>query len=422
MDPTSAPPVPPRSSTDVPLPDSTTTFLNKDNDVVNITVDTAIDSFPDLFLNTQTLLNVNETAVPTTESNPQTNLNVSNVFTPSENTTSMPVTLLPRLGPETTDLKALDDKSRRLSDSELVSSTSHGFPEQKNRFQPIQGPEVLIPVLNNINVPVEKTNLMYNASTQQHSVTTEVPQQDMLVLNAASSQPLTLNPVGSDVYTLTLTDGSVVQLRVQADANQQVQQQTQLTSVQPDHSTNILDTQFLLNDSASWNMSTAGSHLPTLQKELRATSSSPASVAAEVTLPFSNPTTPTGTTNTEATLSLPSSPADLLEHDDIMLSPVASPHEVQPNPNHPPQSHNSQSNHKGSSQAPLDPFKVYSNHSKVRKQSKQNIKPWTLRSSKEKKASILKLHNLTFQSFFSLITSPSRTCQSCLPHDCRKVH
>jgi hypothetical protein len=112
----------------------------------------------------------------------------------------------------------------------------------------------------------------------------------------------------NNVYTLTLTDGSVVQLRVQNDIMQQQQQQqlTQLTQLlqQQHHQLKEEEQEEELTalESCCW-LQSDGSESRCADcescSEVRHSSASPSSVAEEVTLPFSNPSTP------------PSSPHDL---------------------------------------------------------------------------------------------------------------
>ena len=140
------------------------------------------------------------------------------------------------------------------------------------------------------------------------------------------------------MYTLTLTDGSIVQLRVQNEVMQQQQQQqqqqlNQLTQLlQQQQQNNMKEEQEELTtlEGCCW--------LQTEDSETRCTecetcsirdnsTSPPSSIAEEVTLPFSNPSTPPSSPQgLPALTALPSSAADLLRQS---LSPV-SPREVMP--------------------------------------------------------------------------------------------
>lgn len=100
-------------------------------------------------------------------------------------------------------MDSTDNNSNNSSviSNDVVSSTIHGFPEAQSEF--------LTPVLDQqdqFGTPV----IVLSAPDQQQQ--SSPPSSQAPPSSAATATP-TVNP--SDVYTLTLTDGSVVQLRVQ---------------------------------------------------------------------------------------------------------------------------------------------------------------------------------------------------------------
>ena len=372
---------------------------------LQITVDTAIDSFPDLFLN------VNDDVAPGTTASPFTSITTLTqstahselpVTTEEEElppllplSVSTPVTLLSRKdntettaasleGPAEEDLQLeLRSTPLRKTGSELVSSTSQGFPsdsiQQQQQQQIIQLnqqlPEQQQPGLTQLPVQQQEPIFQQPATVQQqittlcNSTLDNLNQTTAAAASAPSSTPLvflnsaaqTVSINSSDIYTLTLTDGSVVQLRVQPDqtaaaaaaaatagtaAQTVIEQQPQQ---QQQQNLTLLSNSWPPESQAATSVVTLSPRLTTATTTssnltesalLRSTSSSPASVAAEVTLPFSNPHTPLSISDS-ATISLPSSPSAagiLCDDDDAqLLSPVASPHEVQPNHRSPQQ-------------------------------------------------------------------------------------
>ena len=433
------------------LPDSTTFLTNSQSpaatapseannrnkedpdDHLQITVDTAIDSFPDLFLNVNECpsgVSAADTISPFTSiatQLPQSHTSTSSSGSAAVITTELssvvntelpllsmsvptPVTLLRKepttfnLGATTQDLSShsnqhshqqqleLRTSSQSLlksPDSETVSSTSQGFPsessqqhqqhlklrqqsvnEQQQQQQldltqlpQMQSQQQQQQLFQQSPVTVQQqqqqiTNLCNNTTTilENHLNQTNHGAQaaasagtppNLVFLNSAS-QPVSIN--ASDIYTLTLTDGSVVQLRVQpeqAQLEQQQQQQQQQSQEELQQNLTLLSNGWpssqdlesvpvIALNSSNTKLTNPSAPPPTVSAAeacalLRSTSSSPASIAAEVTLPFSNPHTPLSISDS-ATISLPSSPSGILCDDDDahLLSPVASPHEVQP--------------------------------------------------------------------------------------------
>ena len=139
----------------------------------------------------------------------------------------------------------------------------------------------------------------------------------------------------NNVYTLTLTDGSIVQLRVQNEVMQQQQQQqqqlnqlTQLLQQQQQNSMKEEQEQLTSLEGCCWLQDSENRCSECETCSIGDTSTSPpSSIAGEVTIPFSNPSTPPASPQgLPASTALPSSAADLLKES---LSPV-SPREVMP--------------------------------------------------------------------------------------------
>lgn len=249
-------------SKDQALPDSTTTstaaaatFLlggSMKSSVphpLQVSVDTAMDSFPDLFLGPgeQTILSEEVNTI----------LSEERLGGGGEKKDLLASAILTTVGEEVMK----DEGALYPSDSEIVSSTISGFPDDEKKLLTTPLPFATPP------------SVQISESQQQ--------QQSNNVI-VVSNPGAVNNP--SDVYTLTLTDGSVVQLRVQSE--QQAQQQA--------YGNNNSSIE-LKKDESCW---------------AQRNDVSPPSVAAEITLPFSNPSTP-------STLSHPSSPLPI-------LSPVGS--------------------------------------------------------------------------------------------------
>ena len=200
------------------LPDSTTFLLNKSsassstaseevinaaltvanqghptevqNNSIHVTVDTALDSFPDLFL---------------------TGGDQQQIFTSY-------------LDPKKKDILALaanEVKSNSSEMVEMVSSTIHGFPVEDDDEE-VSVTAAVSPKLvesNDENEPREENNSAAVLANVIAPVFTSSDLQDQ-----QQPQPLLVIPqqqAQNDFYTLTLTDGSVVQLKVQPPPNQQ---------------------------------------------------------------------------------------------------------------------------------------------------------------------------------------------------------
>ncbi len=233
--------------------------------------------------------------------------------------------------------------SSNSSSSNLVSSTITGFPEvpeikseeiDMESSAPTSPPNPPPPSPVKHQAPSPPVQQIVQV-VQQPQVPQQVPQQQMqpppvIILNAGAPisggavqlvQPQPQQQqVASDAFcTLALADGSVVQLRMQPQqqqqqiftlAPQQVQQQQQqdLGSVCLEG----VDSPLVLPPNPSDPVTVADFQ--------RATSSSPPSVAEEVVLPFSNPTTPSCNLSP---VPPPSSSSSLLEDDDEAAAAVA---------------------------------------------------------------------------------------------------
>ena len=207
------------------LPDSTTFLLNKSgsssaceevitamtisnqhpstevqNNNIHVTVDTALDSFPDLFLSGG---------------------DQQQIFTSY-------------LDPKKKDILALaaNEVKSNSSDVEMVSSTIHGFPVEDDEEE-VSVSAAVSPKLVESNDENESTEK--NSSTVLANVIAPIFSQTELQDQPQQQQPQPLlvipppqqqqqNP--NDCYTFTLTDGSVVQWKVQPPPNQQQSVQT----------------------------------------------------------------------------------------------------------------------------------------------------------------------------------------------------
>lgn len=236
-------------------------------------------------------------------------------------------------------------------EANLVSSTIHGFPEE-DEDEDVEVRKTVSPKLVQQRLSDEKdehekkedntTTILANVITPTFDFVPPQPQQQVVQVVGPPS----------DIYTLTLTDGSIVQLKVQnnshsiqQDYNKQQQQPSFLTTAveevndnnEDDHdkegqrkksalsadeqATNLLECWHQLchqSDRLVSDESLLTSK--SLCEEIRATSATPPSVAEEIILPFNHPTSgplspPVPTTDDSLSPSLSTDAAVTLPND-----------------------------------------------------------------------------------------------------------
>ena len=171
--------------------------------------------------------------------------------------------------------------------------------------------------------PTLGTAVLTNSNSEV-TVTSTTLDQPMLEITSpnGSKSAVVSSVINNDIYTLTLTDGSIVQLRVTNDP--QMTQPTVVAQPSPENLAtleNVTDHTWL----SSENFDSAPIVLTPKDNPAgqRSSSVSPASFAEEVTLPFSN------TRHNSADTPLPNTAADLLSPASPCSSAV-SPREVFP--------------------------------------------------------------------------------------------